>query len=170
MVKQNLQKALNIQIQKEFYSAYLYLSMSAYCSDKNLNGFAHWFYTQYQEEQTHGHKLYNYLLQRGVKIELEAIEKPKTNFESPLSVMRESLAHEQHMTDSFNKLSDIAIDNRDHATYNFLQWFVNEQVEEESTVRDIISKIERVGENSNALYMLDRELENRTFVDETATV
>jgi ferritin len=165
---QRLAEALNRQINKEFFSSYLYLSMSAHSEALELSGFANWFAVQAQEEQTHGMKIYNYLVQKGVKIELEAIEKPETEFKNIQVMFKKALQHEQMMTRSFNELSDLAMELKDHSTYNFLQWFVNEQVEEEATVGSILTKVRRTDGNNSAIYLLDRELEGRTFVDETA--
>jgi ferritin len=162
-VNKHLESGLLKQLNREFHSAYIYLGMSSYCTDKDLNGFANWLFVQYEEEQVHAMKIYKYLLQRGVTVELDSISKPVSDFSSILDLFKKALAHEEFMTLSFNELSDVAMEHRDHATYNFLQWFVNEQVEEESIFKEIISKIERVELNSQALYMLDRELENRTL-------
>ncbi len=161
MVSKKMQKVLNEQLNREYFSAYLYLSMSSYCSDIGLNGSAHWFFEQYKEEVEHGMKIYEYMLQRGVKIEFEQIDKPEGEFESILDVFEKSLAHEQFMTNNLNELSDLAMKDKDHATYNFLQWFVTEQVEEEATVSDIIAKIKLIGKDGNGLYMIDAELASR---------
>ena len=161
MVSTKMQEVLNEQLNREYFSAYLYLSMSSYCSDVGLNGSAHWFSEQYKEEVEHGMKIYEYMLQRGVKIELEQIDKPESEFKSILEVFEKSLAHEQFMTNNLNELSDLAMKDKDHATYNFLQWFVTEQVEEEATVSDIIAKIKLIGKDGNGLYMIDNELANR---------
>jgi len=163
-----LQKALNKQINMEFYSSYLYMSMSAECETLELNGFANWFLVQSQEEQTHGMKIYKYLVQKGVEIELESIKKPENGFKSTLAMMKASLEHEELMSRSFNELSDLAMELRDHSTYNFLQWFVNEQIEEEATTGNLLTKVKRAGSNDSLIYILDRELESRTFIDETA--
>lgn len=162
MVSKKMQKALNEQLNREYFSAYLYLSMSAYCSDIGLNGSANWFYQQYQEEIMHGMKIYDYMIQRGIKIILEQIEKPDSEFESILDVFEKSLEHEEFMTGNLNELSDMAMKDKDHATYNFLQWFVTEQVEEEATVGDIIAKIKLIGRDGQGLYIIDSELAKRT--------
>jgi ferritin len=161
MVSKKMQKALNQQLNREYFSSYLYLSMSAYCSNAGLNGSANWFYQQYQEEVMHGMKIYDYMIQRGIKIELEKIDKPEGEFDGILDVFQKSLEHEEFMTKNLNELSDIAMKEKDHATYNFLQWFVTEQVEEEASVSDIIAKIKLIGKDGKGLYIIDNELAKR---------
>ena len=162
MISQEMEKALSTQLNHEFYSAYLYLSMSAYCSHIDFNGAANWFKMQYEEEHMHGTKIYNYLIDQGVHVTLQAIEQPPKEFGSILEVFEESLSHEQVMTQRLNDLSDQALKEKDHATYNLLQWFVNEQVEEEASVGEIISKLKMVKDNGYGLLMIDNELGSRT--------
>jgi ferritin len=162
-----MEKALSRQLNDEFFSAYLYLAMSAYCSHMEFSGAAHWFKTQYDEEHQHATRIYNYLIDQGVHVELEPIAKPESDFGSLLDVFRSSLAHEQKMTASLNELSDQALKEKDHATYNLLQWFVNEQVEEEATVGEIISKLKLVKEDGYGLLMMDNELAQRVAVSDS---
>lgn len=168
MISKNLQKALVEQLNKEYHSAYIYLGMSAYCSKEGFNGAANWFLIQYQEEVAHGMKLFKYLEEQDASIELPAIESVKVEYKSLLDVFKKSLAHEQTMTKNLNDLSDLAMKEKDHATYNLLQWYVTEQVEEEATVNGIIDHIKLVGDNGYGLYTIDKELSGRTFVDPTA--
>lgn len=167
MISKKTQTELNKQINAEMYSAYLYLSMSAYFETLNLSGFANWTYIQYQEEMTHAMKMYHFVIERGGRVELDAIEAPKKEWKGSLDVMKEVYAHEQKVTGMINDLVDLAIQEKDHATNNFLQWFVAEQVEEEANADEIVSELEFIGENKQALLMLDRELRGRVFVDET---
>lgn len=158
-----MEQKLGEQINKEFYSAYLYLSMSAHCNTNDLKGAAHWFMFQYQEEVMHGTRIFNYILDQGGKVELEAIGKPKSSFGSLLETFEASLKHERHMTETISDLSDIALKEKDHATYNLLQWYITEQVEEEATVNEIISKLKLIKDNGYGLLMIDNELAQRTL-------
>ena len=162
MISKSMTKALNQQLNREFYSAYLYLSMSAYCNKNDFPGAANWFLQQYEEEQDHATRIYNYLIDQDAKVKLKEIAKPPKSFGSLLETYEESLAHEQFMTKNLNQLSDFALKEKDHATYNLLQWFVNEQVEEEATVSEIISKLKMVGEDGYGILMIDNELGTRT--------
>jgi ferritin len=168
MLTKNLQTAIIEQLNREFHSAYIYLGMSAYCSKEGFNGAASWFLIQYQEEVAHGMKMFKYLEDQDAEIKLPDIKSVKVNFKSFLDVFNKSLAHEQFMTKNLNNLSDIAMKEKDHATYNLLQWYVTEQVEEEATISEIIDHIKLVGDNGNGLYTIDKELATRTFVDPTA--
>lgn len=161
MISKKMEAALNKQLQKEMYSAYLYLGMSAWCSEHSFNGSANWFMMQYVEEMEHGMKVYHYLLDQGAHVELDSMKASGTDYESLLSCFEMSLEHERKMTRSFNKLCDFAIQEKDHASYTFFQWFVNEQVEEEATVSDVISKLKLVGDG-NGLFMIDNQLSERT--------
>ena len=161
MISKKMTKALNVQLNHEFYSAYLYLAMSAYCSKKDFSGAASWFLLQYQEEQQHATRIYNYIIEQGAKVSLKAVEKPENKFGTLLEIFKESLSHEQVMTQRLNELSDMALKEKDHATYNLLQWFVNEQVEEEASVGEIISKLKMVKEDGYGLLMIDGELAQR---------
>lgn len=161
MISEAMQKTLFTQLNDEFYSAYLYLAMSAYCAHIDFNGAAAWLKQQYEEEQMHATKIYNYLIEQGAHVVLQEIPQPPNEFGSILDVFRSSLQHEQSMTAKLNNLSDQALKEKDHATYNLLQWFVNEQVEEESTVSEIISKLKLVKEDGYGLLMIDNELGSR---------
>lgn len=156
-------KALNKQLNHEFFSAYLYLSMSAHCSKNDYNGSAKWFLLQYEEEHQHATRIYNYLIEQGASITLEALEKPSKKFGTLLEIFKLSLEHEQLMTRSLNELSDMALKEKDHATYNLLQWFVNEQVEEEASVGEIIAKLKMVKSDGYGILMIDNELGQRSL-------
>ena len=158
MVSEKMMDTLNNHLNEEFYSSYLYLSMAAYFEDKNLNGFAHWFKMQSQEEYGHGMKFYGYINQVRGKVNLKAIKAPKTNWKSIMEVFKDTFKHEQQITGLINKLIGQAMQEKDYATNNFLQWFVTEQVEEEATVEGIINKLEMIGDAKSGLFMLDREL------------
>lgn len=162
MISSPMQEALLKQLNEEFYSAYLYLSMSAFCSHLEFNGAASWFKLQYEEEHLHATRIYNYLVEQGVQVVLQTIAQPRSDFGSLLEVFQASLKHEQNMTAGLNDLSDQALKEKDHATYNLLQWFVNEQVEEEATLAGIISKLKLVKEDGYGLLMIDNELGGRT--------
>ncbi len=169
MLKRKVTEALNEQINAEQYSALLYLSMSSWFENKGLPGFANWMYIQYQEELTHANKIFKYIIERGNKVELKSIDQMPVEFDSVLEVAQQSLEHEQHVTKMINNLVDIAEEERDHATTSFLQWFIDEQVEEEASIREIIDSLKLIdGEaKGNGLFMLDRELRKRIFADET---
>jgi ferritin len=167
MLTEKLESALNKQINDEFFSAYLYLSMSSFFETMNLKGFGNWTFVQYQEEMTHALKIYNYVIERGGRVILEKIEQPESEWKDPLEVMNAVYEHEQKVTGLINNLVNISIEEKDHATNNFLQWFVAEQVEEESNVDEIVSELKFIGDNKQAIMMLDRELRQRVFVDET---
>ncbi|MDD3149886.1 MAG: ferritin [Candidatus Gastranaerophilales bacterium] len=168
MLLEKMQTVLNKQLNEELFSSYLYLSMAAYCNSIGLQGFANWMQVQVQEENFHAMKMYNYILDRGGKIILDKIEKPKTEWNSITEVFEETLKHEQFITSCINKLVDVSIEERDHATNSFLQWFVTEQIEEELTAGDILSKLKLIGENGNAIFMLDKEMAARVFVPPVA--
>ena len=164
MLKETIQKEINKQINAEYYSAFLYLSMSAYLSSINLNGFANWMKIQHQEEMEHALKLYNYVIERGGIIELETIDKPKSSWNGIIEVVEETLAHEQHVTSLINNLMDVAQNEKDYASISFLQWFVDEQVEEEATVDEILQQLKLIDGKGSGLFMLDREAKARTFI------
>jgi ferritin len=164
MLKKPLQKALNEQLNAELYSSYLYLSMSAFCAAKDLVGMASWFRVQAQEELVHAGKFFDYLHDRDGRVILTPIAGPPTEWASPLVAFEETLTHEQHVTSRIHKLVDLATKDSDHATVTFLQWFVNEQIEEESTARQVCGQLRIMGDSGSGLYMLDRELGTRVFV------
>jgi len=163
MLSDKMVEALNKQLNKEMYSAYLYMAMSAYSTYTGLKGFANWFMVQYQEEMVHAMKIYDYINDQCGQVKLMAIEQPLTEFESPLDMFEKTLEHEKFITRSINELVDLAIVEKDHATNIFLQWFVTEQIEEEGNDNEIISKLKLVGEDGNGLLMLDKELAARVF-------
>jgi len=156
-----MQEALNEQINKEFYSAYMYLAMSAYCNTLGLPGFAHWMRMQFEEESLHVKKMYDYVLDQGGTIELKAIEQPPQEYGSPLDVFEKTLEHEQYVTSLIHNLMDLAMSERDYATQTFLQWFVTEQVEEEATVNDIVAPLRMLGNDKSGLMMIDQQLKGR---------
>ena len=161
MISEKMTKELNSQINKEMFSSYLYLSMSAWFESINHDGFAKWMQMQAQEEYGHAMKIYGYMNDQGARIELGAIEKPQVEWKNPLEAFEAAFAHEQFITKSINDLVNIAIDEKDHATNIFLHWFVEEQVEEEAAADDIVQKLKMVGESKNGIFMLDRELGRR---------
>jgi len=161
MLNEKIEQALNEQLNAESFSAYLYLSMSAYFESENLKGFASWMNIQAMEEYTHSRKFYDYILQRGGRVVLKPIEGPQTEWKSPVDVFEASLNHERYISARINKLMDLAIEESDHATKIFLQWFVTEQVEEEDNVGNTLDQIRMMGDTKQGLYMLDRELGQR---------
>ena len=167
MIGKKMEKALNEQINAEYYSAYLYLSMVAYFEDQNLAGFANWMKSQVQEETMHAMKFFDFVCERGGRVTLKAIEQPPKTWKSPLAAFEAAYKHEQLVTSLINKLVDLAITEKDHATNAFLQWFVNEQVEEETSVDSVVQKLKMVGDAPGALFMIDRELGQRTFTPPT---
>ena len=162
MISKSMQDALNDQINKEFYSAYLYLAMSAYCAAKGLPGFSNWMRQQYEEEVLHTMKIHDYLLERNGTVELKAIDAPPSEFGSPVEVFEKTLAHEQFVTQCINDLMGLAVDERDFASQAFLQWFISEQVEEEANVSEILDLLRMVGEDGRGLMMIDQKLAQRT--------
>ncbi|RLI72176.1 ferritin [Archaeoglobales archaeon] len=167
MIKDTILEALNKQINAELYSAYLYLSMSAYFESINLKGFANWMMVQAKEEVTHAMRIYDYVVERGGRVKLTAIEQPPTEWKSPLDAFEAAYNHEVKVTQMINELVDLALKEKDHATYNMLQWFINEQIEEEASADEIVQKLKLVGNERSALFMVDRELAQRKFVNET---
>jgi len=162
-ISSKMEKALNQQVKREMYSASLYLAMSAYCSDNDLNGFANWFRVQAMEEMTHAMKIYGYVIERGGRAIVPGLDQPPEDFGSPVKAFAAALEHEEKVTGWINDLVNQAIDEKDHATNSFLQWFVDEQVEEEASATDILKKVEMVGGKPHGLFMLDRELSQRVF-------
>lgn len=164
MLDKRMEKALNDQINAEIYSAYLYMSMSAYFESISLKGFANWMRVQTMEEQTHAKKFYDFMLDRGGRVLLTSIDAPPTEWESPLAAFEHVLEHEQHVTSLINGLMDLAIDLRDHATGSFLKWFIDEQVEEEASADEIIQSLKLNEHNPAGLFMIDKELGQRVFI------
>jgi ferritin len=164
MLSKRLQEALNAQINAEYYSSYLYLAMAAYADSVNLKGFANWFRVQNQEEMVHVHKFFSFVVDRRGHVTLGAIEAPPSSWESPLAVFEATMKHEQHVTSLINALTDLARDEHDNATLALLQWFINEQVEEEAAADAIVQNLKLIGNEPSGLYLLDRDLATRTFV------
>lgn len=163
MISQAMVAALNHQVKHEFFSSYLYLSMAAYCEQQGLFGFAHWMKLQADEERGHGMKIYDYLLDNGVPVVLEAIEQPPTAFGSPLQTFRAVLDHERSITQRIHNLVAQAKEEHDFRTEVFLQWYVTEQLEEEKNAMDILQRIEIVEERMTAVLFIDKELKKRAL-------
>jgi len=161
MFSKKMQDALNEQIKNEFYSAYLYLAMAAYCDSINLSGFAHWLRAQFGEEQEHAMKLYKYIGDRGGRVVLQAIDQPASEFQGPLDVFEKVLDHEKKVTAAINNLYELALQEKDYPSQTLLQWYVNEQVEEESTASTIIEQLKMIGDKGPSLIMMDRHLASR---------
>ena len=164
MLSEKLENALNDQINFEFYSAHIYLSMAAYCLSLDLDGFANFFTVQAEEEKFHAMRFFNYVNQKEGKIILKGMPNPRVDFDSALDVFETALLHEKIVTSRIYSLSDIAMEEREHATLSLLKWFIDEQVEEENNLTTIIKKLKRMGDDSAALYMLDSDLATRIFV------
>jgi ferritin len=161
MLSKAMQDAINEQIKNELYSAYLYLSMSAYCESNNLPGFAHWMRRQYEEEVTHGLKFFDYLTERGASVTLKAIDQPPADFKSPLAMFQQTLAHEQKVTGLIHDIYALAVKENDYASQVELQWFIKEQVEEEKSASEIVEQLKMMGEHGPSLIMMDRHLASR---------
>ena len=159
-MNEKLQNAFCVQINKELYSAYLYLAMQSYFKDMNLDGFANWMSVQVQEELAHAMGMYNYVFERGGKVELMSIEKPAGDFSSPLDVFEKVLEHEKYVND----LAETAEEVKDRAAISLLQWYIKEQVEEEANVSNVLGNLKLAQNDPRALLLLDRELAARTFV------
>ncbi|MBT4540646.1 ferritin [Candidatus Woesearchaeota archaeon] len=162
-INKTMQDALNKQINAEFYSAYLYMAMSAYSESINLPGFANWLKMQAQEEISHGMKIYEYIFSRAGKVILDKIEQPQTEWKSIQEVFNDTYEHEKKVTELINNLVDLSREEKDKATELFLQWFVTEQVEEEDSADEIVQKLKRVNEDPNGLMILDAEMAKRVF-------
>jgi ferritin len=163
MLSNKMEAAINQQINAEMYSSYLYLSMATYFESISLGGFSNWMRQQAQEEMFHGMKMFDFVCERGGRVTLMAIDEPPAEWSSVLDVFENVLAHEQKVTGLINNLVNLALDERDHATNIFLQWFVSEQVEEEDTAGGLVDKLKLIGNDANGLFMLDTELANRLF-------
>ncbi|MCX5877471.1 MAG: ferritin [Deltaproteobacteria bacterium] len=163
MLSKTVEKALNEQINAEFYSSYMYLSMSTYFDSIGLPGAAQWMQVQVQEEWFHGMKLFGYVNERGGRVALKAIKQPPVDWKSTLHVFQEILSHEQKVTGLINNLVNLALEEKDHATNIFLQWFVSEQVEEEANVGAVLDKLKLIGKDTTALFTLDATLGQRVF-------
>jgi ferritin len=167
MISSNMAEKLNKHMNAEFYSSYLYLSMSAYASSKGWRGASNWLFVQAQEEMVHVQKLYGYIDDQDARIELYTIEQPPAEFGSPLELFGAVLSHEQKVTGLVGGLVTIAVEEADHATETFLQWFVTEQTEEEKSCRDILDRLKLAGETGPGLFMIDNELAVRVLAPPT---
>ena len=163
MLSSNLYKAINEQINAELWSAYLYLSMSMDCQAKGYNGIANWFYVQFQEEQAHARIFMNYLNSVDAKVELLPIAEVRTSWDSVLDMFKQTLEHEKKVTGMINNIAAIANADKDYAAINRINWFIDEQVEEEESAREMISTFEAVEGNKYGMYMIDKELAARTY-------
>ncbi len=161
-LNRKIEEALNQQIQSEFYSSYVYLSMSGYSDSQNLPGFSAWMRAQSEEERGHAMRLFDYVQNRGGRVRLASIAEPKAEFESPRVMFEEALCHEQSVTRTIHDLYRLAQEEKDYATEVELQWFVQEQVEEEKTIQDILAQLAMIGDHPAALVMLDHRLGGRT--------
>lgn len=158
-----LEAAFNDQINKEYYSAYLYLAMKTAFAEMNLPGFVNWFDIQVQEEKAHAVGMYNYVLERGGHVELGAIDKPELTGKTPIEIFKQVLEHEKFVTSRINAVYDVAEELKDRAAMLFLNWYIKEQVEEEASASDVLAKVEMIGDNTHALLDLDKELGARVF-------
>ncbi|RLC51464.1 MAG: ferritin [Candidatus Cloacimonadota bacterium] len=163
MISQKLQDAINEQINKELYSEYFYLSMAAYLAALGLDGFANFFKVQVQEERFHAMKFFDFMNERGGRVILKEIKQPKIDFDSPVEIFELAYKHEQFVSKSINELMDVAISENDHAAKSFLNWFVDEQVEEEASMEKILNQLKMIDGKGHGMLMLDRELATRTF-------
>jgi len=163
MIKDTIVQAINEQITREMYSSNLYLSMAGYFQSVNLSGFAHWMRIQAQEEMLHANKFFDYLLARGGKTKISAIDEPPFNWDSPLDVFEASYKHEQFVTECIGKIADLTMKESDHATFSMLQWFITEQVEEEANVSEIVEKLRLIADFKGGLIMMDAELKQRVL-------
>ena len=163
MLSQNLYKAINDQINAELWSAYLYLSMSMDCEAKGYKGIANWFYVQFQEEQAHARIFMNYLNSVDAKVELLPIAEVKTSWDSVLDMFKQTLEHEKKVTGMINNIAFIANEDKDYAAINRINWFIDEQVEEEESAREMITTFEAVEGNKYGMYMIDKELATRVY-------
>ena len=167
MLTNKVEEALNNQINAEMYSAYLYLSMAAWLETKNLGGFANWMKVQYDEEIFHAMKMFRYINERGGRVTLKRIEAPKTDWADITQVIEDTYTHEQKVTGLVNELVNIAFEEKDHATVNFLQWYVAEQVEEEANASQLLEQVKLIDGKGSGLFMLDREAKGRVFTPPT---
>jgi ferritin len=161
MLSQEIQEAINDQIHHEFHSAYVYLSMSAYLEASNFTGFANWMRMQAKEEVNHAMKLFDYVNDRNGRVTLKTLEQPPANFKSPLNVFEHALEHEKKVTGMIHTLYELAKKENDYATQVALQWFINEQVEEEATATKVVDRLKIAGNDGAALLMLDNEMGSR---------
>ncbi|PRO67071.1 ferritin [Alkalicoccus urumqiensis] len=163
MLSQKLTDALNEQMNYEFYSAHVYLATAAYCSAESLDGFANFFLVQAEEERFHAMKFYDFINDMGERAVIKGMPEPSNTFSGIQQTFEDSLHHEKEVTKRIYQLADIALDEREHATMTFLNWFIDEQVEEEASFDTLIQRVKRMESDSHALEMLDRELAGRSF-------
>ncbi len=163
MLNEKMEFAFNEQINKEFYSEFLYLAMKAKFAEMNLQGFVNWLDVQVQEERAHAFGMYDYVIERGGKIELMTIDKPEIKGTTPVQIFEHILEHEQYVTSRINYLLDVAEEVKDRAATSFLDWYLKEQVEEESSVGKVLATLKLIGEDKNALLLLDKDLATRVF-------
>lgn len=163
MVHPRMQDALNKQVNAEYYSAYLYLAMAAKFADMGLPGGVNWMKVQFQEELVHAGMLFDYIIERGGEVVLTDIAAHDKDWDAPLAAFEAVLAHEEHVTSLIGDLADLALEIKDHSTFQFLQWFIAEQVEEEASAHDVIDKLRLAGDTPGGLYQLDKELAARVF-------
>jgi ferritin len=161
MLSKKMEAAINEQINREIYSAYLYMSMSADAAFKGLKGFANWFMVQYHEEMLHAMKMFEYISRQGGKVELKAIAVPPPTFASAMDMFQQTLKHEQFVTQCIYDLSNLAVSEKDYASQVFFQWYVTEQVEEEQNDNDVIAQLKLIGSDTAGLFMLDKEMATR---------
>ena len=161
MITKKMEKAINEQIGRELFSAYLYLGMSAQAASLGYKGTSKWFRVQFTEEQGHALKFYDYLISRGAAVDLAAIEKPKIGFKTLLELFGATLTHEQYITKSLNDLMGLAVTEKDYATQSLLQWYINEQVEEEANDNEIMTMLNMAGASAGTLLMVDKQLGKR---------
>ncbi len=161
MLSKKMEDAFNEQMNREMYSAYLYMSMSSHFTNVGLKGFANWFMVQYHEEMLHAMNIFEHINLRGGRAILKALQQPPSEFESPLDAFIKTLDHEQYITKSINELMELAVSEKDHASQIFLQWYVTEQVEEENNDNEIIAQLKIIRDDPNGLMMLDRDLSAR---------
>lgn len=164
MISEVMQDAINAQINREMFSSNVYLSMAAYFQRINLNGFANWMRVQAQEEMTHALKFFDYLLVRNGTPTIGKIDAPQKDWPNPVACFEDALKHEEYISKNINELADLAIKNGDHASLILLQWFVNEQVEEEATTNEIVDRLRLAGDSKSGLFLLDNELKQRKVV------
>lgn len=165
MLTKKVEAAMNDQLQKELQSAYVYLGMSAYCETESLPGFAAWLRRQFDEEQQHAFRFYNFIVDRGARVELKQLDAPPTKYSSPLAVFETALEHEKGVTKAINELYDLVAREKDFASQAWLDWFATEQVEEEKTVTQIVEDLRRVGGSGDGLFFLDKDLASRTSTE-----
>lgn len=163
MLNKKIEKAFNEQMNAEMYSAYLYLSMGAYFQSVGMPGFANWMRVQAQEEMVHAMKFFDHINERGGRVTLKAIDGPPTEWDSAVAVFEHVYEHEQKVTGLINNLVNLAIEEKDHASRSFLQWFVDEQVEEEDSASTVLDRLKLIGDSGNGLFMMDGELGQRVF-------